>query len=265
MQIYKYMDIGTAKPTLEEREGVPHHLIDIVHPAESFSVARYCQCAKEAIDNIHRKGKPAVMVGGTGLYVDSVVNNIQFAESEPDEEYRKELEEKATTLGNEYIYQKLKEIDPQSAEKIAVADTKRIIRALEVYHLTGKTITQQNEESRKIPSPYDIKMFAISTDREKLYDKINRRVDLMMEQGLVDEVKGILDIGVDRSTTAMQAIGYKEIAEWLDGKITLEKAIEDIKQGSRRYAKRQLTWFRRNDKINWIENDIGEVLKILDK
>ena len=265
MQIYKYMDIGTAKPTMEEREGVPHHLIDIVHPTESFSVARYCQCAKEAIDNIHSKGKPAVMVGGTGLYVDSVVNNIQFAESEPDEEYRKELEEKANTMGNEYIYEKLQEIDPESAKKIAVADTKRIIRALEVYHLTGKTITQQNEESRRIPSPYDITMFAIDMDRAALYDKINRRVDVMMEQGLVDEVKGILDMGVDRNTTAMQAIGYKEIVDWLDGKITVEKAIEDIKQGSRRYAKRQLTWFRRNDKINWVENDIDEVLKILNK
>lgn len=265
MQIYKFMDIGTAKPDMNEREGVPHHLIDIVHPTESFSVARYCECAREVINDIHKRGKPAIMVGGTGLYVDSIVNNIQFAESEPDEQYRRELENKAETFGNEYIYDELKKIDPQSAEKIAVADTKRIIRALEVYHLTGKTITQQNEESRKIPSPYNTTMFAISTDREKLYDKINRRVDLMMEQGLVDEVKGILDMGVDRNTTAMQAIGYKEIVDCLDGKITMEKAVEDIKQGSRRYAKRQLTWFRRNEKINWIENDVDKLLKIFNK
>lgn len=265
MQIYKYMDIGTAKPTMEERDGVPHHLIDIVYPTESFSVARYCQCAKEAIDHIHSKGRPAVMVGGTGLYVDSVVNNIQFAESEPDEEYRKALEEKANTLGNGYIYEMLKKIDPKSAEKIAVADTKRIIRALEVYHLTGKTITQQNEESRKIPSPYDITMFAIDMDRAALYDKINRRVDVMMEQGLVDEVKSILDMGVDKNTTSMQAIGYKEIVCSLEGSITMEKAVEDIKQGSRRYAKRQLTWFRRNEKINWIKNDINELLKIMNR
>lgn len=265
MQIYKYMDIGTAKPTVEEREGVPHHLIDIVNPDELFSVARYCECAKSAIDDIHSRGKTAVMVGGTGLYVDSLVNNIQFSETEPDEEYRQLLETEAQERGNECIYEKLKAIDPESAAKIAVQDTKRIIRALEVYHVTGKTITWHNEQSRSVPSPYNTTMFAISMDRDALYDKINRRVDVMLELGLVDEVKKILEMGVDEKTTSMQAIGYKEIVGYLKGEISLEKAADDIKQGSRRYAKRQLTWFRRNSNINWIENDVEEILKVLNK
>ena len=265
MQIYKYMDIGTAKPTVEEREGVPHHLIDIVNPDELFSVARYCECAKAAIDDIHSRGKTAVMVGGTGLYVDSLVNNIQFSETEPDEEYRQLLETEAQERGNEYIYEKLKTIDPESAAKIAVQDTKRIIRALEVYHVTGKTITWHNEQSRSVPSPYNTTMFAISMDRDDLYDKINRRVDVMLELGLVDEVKKILEMGVDEKATSMQAIGYKEIVGYLKGEISLDEAADDIKQGSRRYAKRQLTWFRRNSNINWIENDVEEILKVLNK
>ncbi len=264
MQIYKYMDIGTAKPDMEERQGIPHHLIDIVEPDEQFSVARYCECAKEAIDFVHTKGKPVVMVGGTGLYVDSLVNNIQFSEIDADEEYRKKMDALAEELGNEHIHNMLMEIDPESGAKIATADRKRIIRALEVYHLTGKTIIWHNEQSRSVPSPYNTTMFAIDVDREVLYDKINRRVDIMIENGLVDEVKSIINKGIKKDSTAMQAIGYKEIAEYLDGKIPLEEAIDKIKQGSRRYAKRQLTWYRRNEKINWVKN-IDEVLDILNK
>ena len=264
MQIYKYMDIGTAKPTVEERQGIPHHLIDIINPDEQFSVARYCECAKLAIDSIHAKGKPAVMVGGTGLYVDSLVNNIQFSEIEPDEEYRAKTDALAEEKGNEYIYNMLVEIDPDSANKISVSDRKRIIRALEVYHLTGKTITWHNEQSRSVPSPYNTTMFAIDVAREILYDKINRRVDIMMDMGLVEEVKSIVDMGIGKDTTAMQAIGYKEIVQYLDGEISIEEAVDKIKQGSRRYAKRQLTWYRRNEKVNWVKN-IDEVLKILNK
>lgn len=262
MQIYKYMDIGTAKPDMEERQGIPHHLIDIVNPDEQFSVARYCECAKEAIGGIHSKGKPVVMVGGTGLYVDSLVNNIQFSEINPDEEYRAKMDAIADEKGNEHIYCMLLEIDPESASKIAVADRKRIVRALEVYHLTGKTITWHNEQSRSVASPYNTTMFAIDVDREVLYEKINRRVDIMIKNGLVDEVKKIIDMGIQKDSTAMQAIGYKEIVEYLDGNVTLDEAIDKIKQGSRRYAKRQLTWFRRNEKIHWIKS-IDEVLRIL--
>lgn len=262
MQIYKYMDIGTAKPDMEERQGITHHLIDIVNPDEQFSVARYCECAKEVIDDIHKRGKIPVMVGGTGLYVDSLVNNIQFSEIEPDEDYRNEMENLADEKGKEYIYKMLEDIDPESASKIKVADRKRIIRALEVYHLTGKTITWYNQQSRCVPSPYNTTMFAIDVDREALYDKINRRVDIMIAKGLVDEVKKIMGMGIQRDATSMQAIGYKEIVEYLEGYITLDEAIDKIKQGSRRYAKRQLTWFRRNEKIHWISS-IDEVLSIL--
>ncbi len=262
MQIYKYMDIGTAKPALEERQGIPHYLIDIVNPDETFSVARYCNCAKEAIDSIHAKGKPAIMVGGTGFYVDSLVNNIQFSEIEPDMKYREKMDSIAEEKGNEHIYNMLLEIDPESAKKIEVADRKRIIRALEVYHLTGKTITWHNEKSKSVPSPYNTIMFAIDVEREHLYEKINRRVDVMIENGLIDEVKRIIDMGVKRDFTSMQAIGYKEIAQYLEGELTLSEAVDKIKQGSRRYAKRQLTWYRRNEKIHWIKN-IDEVLKIL--
>lgn len=262
MQIYKYMDIGTAKPDMEERQGIPHHLIDIVNPDEAFSVARYCECAKEVIDNIHQRGKIPVMVGGTGLYVDSLVNNIQFSEIEPDEQYRDKMDKLAEEMGNEYIYKMLEDIDPDSACKIKVADRKRIIRALEVYHLTGKTITWHNEQSRSVPSPYNTTMFAINMDREALYDKINRRVDVMIANGLVDEVKAIMDMGVQKDATSMQAIGYKEIVEYLEGHITLDEATDKIKQSSRRYAKRQLTWFRRNENIHWISN-IDQVMDIL--
>ena len=264
MQIYKYMDIGTAKPDMEERQGIPHHLIDIAEPDEQFSVARYCECAKEAIDAVHAKGKPVVMVGGTGLYVDSLVNNIQFSEIDADDEYHAKMDALADEKGNEYLYNMLCEIDPVSGAKISVSDRKRIIRALEVYHLTGKTITWHNEQSRSVPSPYNTTMFAIDVDREVLYDKINRRVDIMMEKGLLNEVKNIINMGIKRDFTSMQAIGYKEIAEYLDGEITLDEAIDKIKQGSRRYAKRQLTWYRRNEKINWVKN-IDEVLSILNK
>ena len=264
MQIYKYMDIGTAKPTVEERQGVPHHLIDIVNPDEQFSVARYCQCAKQAIDSIHAKGKPVVMVGGTGLYVDSLVNNIQFSEIEPDEQDRTKMDLLADEKGNGHIYNMLMEIDPGSAKKISVSDRKRIIRALEVYYLTGKTITWHNEQSKSVPSPYNTTMFAIDVEREVLYDKINRRVDIMMDMGLLEEVKSIIDMGIGKDTTAMQAIGYKEIVQYLDGEITLEEAVDKIKQGSRRYAKRQLTWYRRNEKVNWVKS-IDEVFEILNK
>ena len=264
MQIYKYMDIGTAKPDMEERQGIPHHLIDIAEPDEQFSVARYCECAKEAIDAVHAKGKPVVMVGGTGLYVDSLVNNIQFSEIDADDEYRAKMDALADEKGNEYLYNMLCEIDPVSGAKISVSDRKRIIRALEVYHLTGKTITWHNEQSRSVPSPYNTTMFAIDVDREVLYDKINRRVDIMMEKGLLNEVKNIINMGIKRDFTSMQAIGYKEIAEYLDGEITLDEASDKIKQGSRRYAKRQLSWYRRNEKINWVKN-IDEVLSILNK
>ena len=254
MQIYKYMDIGTAKPTVGERRAVPHHLIDIVHPSESYSVADYCDEARRCIDGIVQRGKIPILVGGTGLYIDSVVYNINYSPVRADESYRSMMNEEADRLGNEYIYNKLRKIDPQSAEKIEMNDRRRIIRALEVYRLTGETQTEHKIRSRQTPPPHSAKIYAINTDRQILYDRINKRVDIMFERGLADEVKALVEMGIDRETTAMQAIGYKEVLHYLDGDISLEEAKEIIKQSSRRYAKRQLTWFRRNDDIEWVES-----------
>lgn len=260
MQIYRYMDIGTAKPTVEERCGIVHHLIDIVMPYESFSVAKYCELANKAICGIKKRGKFPIVVGGTGLYIDSLVNNIQFFDIVPDEDFRKKAKEEADTFGNAFLYEKLVKIDPESAKKIEINDQKRIIRALEVYHTTGKTITEQNALSRSVKSPYNTAMFAIDMDRDVLYDRINRRVDLMIKSGLSDEVRHILSLGVKPTDTSMQAIGYKEMVRHIKGEVSLDEAAENIKKSSRHYAKRQLTWFRRNENIHWIDKNADEII-----
>lgn len=252
MQVYKYMDIGTAKPTIQEREGIPHYLIDEIEPTQNFSVVQYCECANKYISFIHKKGKIPILVGGTGLYIDSVVYNIKYGQAGIDRKIRDELGELADVKGNEYLFDILKKIDPKSAEKIHVSDRRRIIRAIEVYRLTGETLTEQKIKSRLQESPYQTEMYALHLEREKLYDRINLRVDKMIQDGLVDEVKGLLEMGVDENTTAMQGIGYKEIALYLNGVVSFDEAIESIKQGTRRYAKRQLTWYRKNTDINWI-------------
>ncbi|OQB14010.1 MAG: tRNA dimethylallyltransferase [Firmicutes bacterium ADurb.Bin193] len=252
MQIYKHMDIGTAKPSMEERGGIPHHLMDIVEPWENYSVAQYCKEAHRCIAQIHDSGKIPILVGGTGLYIDSVVYNIEYGEGGADEEFRREMKQLASERGNEYILNMLEKVDPQSAAKIHLSDTKRIIRALEVYHLTGETITEQNKKSRLKKSPYDAKIYAIEMERQELYRRINARVDMMFEAGLTDEVKRLLGMGVSEKATSMQAIGYKETAEYLRGEASFSDAVEKIKRNTRRYAKRQLVWFRRNSGINWV-------------
>ena len=260
MQVYKYMNIGTAKPDISERGGIPHHLMDIVDPRDSFSVSRYCELAHKCIKDISDRGKLPILVGGTGLYIDSVVNNVIFSDVPSDKEYCALLEQQAKKHGNEYIYKMLQIIDPTAAEKIAVNDIKRIIRALEVYKTTGKTITEHKAASRSVPSPYRAEYFALDTDRGELYDKINRRVDIMFDKGLVAEVEDLLKMGVSKECTAMQAIGYKETAAYINGECTLDVAKDAIKQGSRRYAKRQLTWFRANKNIKWLsENERREL------
>lgn len=260
MQVYKYMNIGTAKPDISERGGIPHHLMDIVDPHDSFSVSRYCELAHKCIKDISDRGKLPILVGGTGLYIDSVVNNITFSDVPSDKEYCALLEQQAKKHGNEYIYKMLQIIDPMAAEKIAVNDIKRIIRALEVYKTTGKTITEHKAASRSVPSPYRAEYFALDTDRGELYDKINRRVDIMFDKGLAAEVESLLKMGVSKECTAMQAIGYKETAAYINGECTLDEAKDAIKQGSRRYAKRQLTWFRANKNIKWLsENERREL------
>ena len=252
MQVYKYMNIGTAKPSMEEREGIPHHLMDIVMPDEDFSVARYCEMAHNTIKDIANRGKMPIMVGGTGLYIDSVANNIKFADVGSDEEYRSFLEQNANELGSGFVYNMLCEIDPESASKIDKNDVKRIIRAVEIYHISGVTKSEFEKKSRLEPSPYNVKMYCLNMERSVLYDRINRRVDLMFEMGLSDEVQSIIDMGVDMNCTAMQAIGYKETIKYLHGNETLEEAKEVIKKSTRNYAKRQMTWFRKNPDILWL-------------
>ncbi len=256
MQVYKYMDIGTAKPTMEEREGIPHHMLDVCEPFNNFSVATYCEMAHKCIKDVSDRGKLPILVGGTGLYIDSVVNNITFSDIPSDKEFCDLLYKEASEMGNEYIYNKLQIIDSEAADKIEVNDTRRIVRALEVFHTTGKTITWHKVHSRENPSPYNAKFYAFNFDRNVLYDRINSRVDIMIENGLVDEVESLVKMGVTKDCTSMQGIGYKEILMYLDGLISFDSAVEMIKQGSRRYAKRQLTWFRANKKINWINAEV---------
>ena len=264
MQIYRGMNIGTAKPTTDEMCGIPHHMIDIIDPKTRYSVADFVRDARACIDDILSRGKLPVVAGGTGLYMDSVLMNIAFDEVEQDMAYRQEMQAYADKFGAEKLHELLREKDFDAAEKIHPNNVRRVIRALEVCHTTGKTFTQVNAESRREPV-YNAKIFGIETDRQVLYDRIDRRVDIMIEQGLLDEVKSFYHLALDRSTTAMQAIGYKEIFDFLDGFCTLDDAIEKIKMESRRYAKRQLTWFKRNEEIDWVtlgcDKDFEEVFK----
>lgn len=255
MQIYKYMDIGTAKITEEEMEGVPHHLIDFLYPDEEYTVSDYQRDASRLITEINARGRLPMVVGGTGLYINSLVYELNFAKAPPDEEYRVELEELATNYGIEYIHDLLSKVDPESAKTISKKDKKRIIRALEVYKTTGKTMSEYNKNFRKETDKYDLCMVCLNMDRQKLYDRINMRVDIMIENGLIDEVKGILHKGYHKNLVSLKGIGYKEIIEYLDGNLTLDEAIEKIKKGSRNYAKRQLTWFRRDKRIKWVNKD----------
>ncbi len=255
MQIYKYMDIGTAKATAREQAIVPHHMIDFAEPDEKFSVADFVRLARECIDEVHSRGKLPILAGGTGLYMDSVIENIEFADFGSDQGFRENMHKMAETDGNDAVHALLAEKDPEAAEKIHPNNIRRVIRALEVCHLTGKTFTQVNKESRR-QAMYDALILGIDAERQVLYDRINLRVDKMLDEGLLAEVRKLYDMGISRDTTAMQAIGYKELIEYFDGKATLEEAIEKIKMESRRYAKRQLTWFRRNSNIHWVS--IGE-------
>ena len=264
MQIYKDMDIGSAKVTPEEMDGIKHYLIDFVRPDERYSVANYKQDAKKAIEEIIEKGKTPIVVGGTGLYVDSLIYEIEYNDIKIDEEYRKELENIKEKAGLEVLYQKALEIDPQAMEKISSNDSKRIMRVLEIYHSTGKTKTQQELESRTKEVPYNYKVFAINMDRKKLYDRINRRVDIMIKRGLIKEVENLL-AKYKEFPTAMQGLGYKEVKDYLQGDLSYEDMVDKIKQESRRYAKRQLTWFRKNKDTIWIDglNDINENINII--
>ena len=253
MQIYKKMNIGSAKPTIEEMQGIKHYMIDIIEPNERFSVAEYKKQAEKAIEEIISKGKIPIVIGGTGLYADSLIYGIEYPEIEFNEQYRNELEKKAETIdGLQELYEKAKKIDSDAIEKISPNDKKRILRVLEIYESTGKTKTELEIESRKNGVKYDYLVFSINMDRKLLYDRIDKRVDIMIENGLINEVKDLLK-QYDKFPTAMQGLGYKEVVEYLEGKLTKEEMIEKIKRESRRYAKRQLTWFRKNKQTIWID------------
>ncbi len=264
MQIYKYMDIGTAKATEEEKSGIQHYLLDFIFPNQRYSVAEYKKDAKKAIKQILEKGKNPIIVGGTGLYVDSLIYEIEYDNIEIDEEYRKELENIEKEQGLEVLYERAMKIDSIAMEKISKNDKKRIMRILEIYKSTGKTKTEQEIESRKKEVEYDYHVFAINWDREILYDRINKRVDIMIEQGLIEEVKSILN-KYKEFPTAMQGLGYKEVVDYLNKNCTKEEMIEKLKMETRRYAKRQLTWFRKNKQTIWLDgtNDIQNNIDII--
>lgn len=253
MQVYKGMDIGTAKVTKEEMQGVAHHMIDIISPNTSYSVSDFCTDARKKAEEIFGRGHLVILVGGTGLYADSFIRGIDFNEDGGrDTELRKSLEELAKREGNASLHQRLSLIDPKSAASIHPNNIKRVIRAIEYYRLTGKTLWEHNEETKKKPSPYDYVYIGLTRDRQELYDRIDLRVDQMMEKGLVCEVMKLFEDGISRDSTSMQALGYKELLWYILGKATLAEAVRILKRDSRRYAKRQLTWFGKNPEMNWI-------------
>ena len=254
MQIYKGMQIGTAKPTAEEMRGVAHHLIDFANLSQPFSVANYVELASQCISELNSRGKLPIITGGTGLYVRSLLHNIQFTENDKDEVLRNELALRAEQEGTDSLVEELKQFDPHSAERIHPNNIGRIIRAIEIYRTTGITMTEQIERSKQIPTPYNACVIGLDyRNRQTLYDRINLRVDRMMDSGLLAEAKEVLS--QPNSQTALQAIGYKELAPYFQGQCSLDEAVERIKRESRHYAKRQLTWFRRDEEVHWIMAD----------
>ena len=252
MQVYKYMDIGTAKPTPEEMEGIVHHMLDVAEPEEDFSVSRYCAMATPIVDDIVSRGKTAIIAGGTGLYMDALIKGNDFAPY-PSTGRREELEARANREGIDVLMDELRQIDPETAARLHLSDRKRIIRALEIWLETGETMTAHNLKTQVIPPRYSPLWFGLDfEDRQQLYDRIDLRVGLMLQMGLVEEIRSLLARGIPPKCTAMQAIGYKEFVMALEGYGTIEEAADLVRQSSRRYAKRQLTWFRRNSAINWL-------------
>ena len=253
MQVYKQMDIGSAKIKPSEMEGIPHYLLDILEPDEEFHVVLFQQMAKQAIQKIYEKGKIPIIVGGTGFYIQAVLYDIDFSENEKDTSYREELEKLAQTKGAEYLHDRLREVDEKSAQDIHANNVKRVIRALEYFHQTGEKISEHNEEQRKKVSPYNFSYFVLNDEREHLYERINLRVDQMINEGLVREVQSLKEKGYTRDMVSMQGLGYKEMLDYLDNKCSLEEAVEIIKRDTRHFAKRQITWFKRESDVTWID------------
>ena len=255
MQVYRHMDIGSAKITPEEMDGVPHYLVDVLEPYEEFSVHTFKQMAEEALEEIYAKGMIPIVVGGTGFYIQALLYDIQFTDTDTDTEYRKDMEKLAETNGADWLHGQLRAVDPEAAEQIHANNVKRVIRALEYFHQTGQKISEHNAEERQRTSPYNHLYFVLNRDRTELYRRIDLRVDKMLEAGLLDEVKRLKEMGYTRDMVAMKGLGYKEILDYLTGGITLDEAIYLVKRDSRHFAKRQLTWFRRERDVNWVELD----------
>lgn len=253
MQVYKHMDIGSAKIMPEEMDGVPHYLIDEFEPDEEFHVVRFVERAKECLEEIYKNGQIPIIAGGTGFYIQALLYDIDFTEQDCDQEYRSELENLAKEHGAEYLHEMLKQVDEKSAEAIHANNIKRVIRALEFYHLTGNKISEHNEAEHQKESPYKFAYFVLTDERAHLYERIDKRVDLMVEQGLVEEVKKLKEMGFHKEMVSMQGLGYKEILAYLDGEITLSEAIYIVKRETRHFAKRQLTWFRREREVIWFD------------
>ena len=253
MQVYKYMNIGTDKISPDKMGGIPHHLIDFLDPHEDFNVFTFQKLVKEAIADISSRGKVPIIVGGTGFYIQAVLYDIDFTETDEDETYRHELEERARTEGVHVLHEELKEVDPESAEAIHENNSKRVIRALEYYKKTGKKISDHNVEQHARTSPYDFKYFVLTDDRAVLYSRIEKRVDQMIEEGLENEVKDLLTMDIPRDATSMQGLGYREMIGYLEGEYDLERAVYLIKRNTRHFAKRQLTWFKRERDVIWID------------
>lgn len=269
MQVYEHMDIGSAKITPEEMDGVKHYLVDCMSPmdAEGFNVSRFQKMAKEAMAEIYAEGKVPILVGGTGFYIQAVIYDIDFTENDADTSYRDMLEDLAEQKGAEYIHEMLRAVDPKAADEIHFNNVKRVIRALEFFHKTGTPISKHNQEERAKESPYDLSYFVLNDDRDKLYAKIDARVDQMIDEGLVAEVQKLLDMGCKREMVSMQGLGYKEIIDYLNGEISLDEAIYIIKRDTRHFAKRQLTWFRREKDVQWVHKsefkNEDEILKYM--
>jgi len=263
MQVYQYMDIGTAKPNYEEQDGIRHYLLDVVMPDEHFNVAMYREHAIKAIEEILQKGKVPIIVGGTGLYINTLVNGIEFAEIPHRIDDTNQLMKRYEREGIDSLYEELKQIDPDAAQIIDKNNVRRVIRALEIYKVTGKTKTQLDKESIK-EVKYDYRMFGIEWKREELYERINQRVDIMLKNGLIEEVKNITE-NFKISNTAIQGLGYKEVIEYLNGNLNYEEMVEKIKLETRHYAKRQLTWFRRDKRITWVKKEeaVDKIMKML--
>ena len=255
MQVYRYMDVGSAKVTTEEMDGVPHHLIDVLDPQDSFNVVTFQEMAKEAMKKIYANGHIPIVAGGTGFYIQALLYDIDFTDNDGDMEYRHHLEELAKVQGAEVLHSMLKEVDPPSAEAIHANNVKRVIRALEFYKKTGQRISDHNEEERQKESPYNFAYYVLNMDRATLYDRIDLRVDKMIEAGLEEEVKQLKAMGCTRDMVSMQGLGYKEILDYLNGELSLEEAVYILKRDTRHFAKRQLTWFKREKDVTWVTQE----------